>query len=300
MNRFSQIEAFVIVADLHSFTAASEKLDVAKSLLSRRISQLEQRLGAQLMQRTTRKLSLTEAGRLFYQRAVILLADLYEAEQLVSDQQCSLSGPIRLAAPLSFGLLHLANPIAQFMQQHEQIEIEMDLNDREIDLVEEGFDIAIRIGKLPDSSLIARKLGVIRFLTCASKDYLKRHGEPLYPEQLSDHNLLLYSNISPARSWKFMVKDQLFTPKIHSRIRANNGDILAKLTVEGLGISHAPSFILSRYVKNGQLVRLLKDFPSPEVGMFALYPPGRLKTRRVKLLSDFLAQQFGENPYWDD
>jgi DNA-binding transcriptional LysR family regulator len=182
MDRFADIEALVAVVESGTFSAAGERLGVAKSVISRRVSQLEQRLGSRLLHRTTRRLTLTEAGRNLYQRAVQILADLEEAEQGVVIESVELRGTLKLAAPLSFGLAHLSDALTDFLAQHPAIELNLDLNDRSINLVEEGFDLAVRIGDLPDSTLIARRLGTSHTVTCASRAYLEQHGEPAHPD----------------------------------------------------------------------------------------------------------------------
>ena len=296
MNKFEELEAFVAVVDQHSFSAASERSGVAKSVLSRRVSELEKRLGVQLMQRTTRKLSLTDAGQHFYQRAINLLSDLSDAEQMVSDSQCDLSGRIKLAAPLGMGIGHLATPIAAFMAEHSNLEVVIELNDRQIDLVEEGFDMAIRIGDLQDSSLIARKLSDVNMAICASPDYLRKKGEPLHPAELPSHEVLVYSNITPSRQWSFTYRGQRVSPRVKYRISANNGELLAKMAADGLGITAGPLFYLQSYIDRGELVPVLGECSRPAVGMYAIYPPGRLVSRRVKMLSDYLFEYFHDKP----
>ena len=294
MNKFEELEAFVAVVDQQSFSKAGDKLGVAKSVLSRRVSELEKRLGVQLMQRTTRKLSLTDSGRHFYQRSVSLLADLIEAEQLVSAAQCALSGKIKLAAPLGLGILQLSKPIAEFMALHEGIEISIDLNDRQVDLVEEEFDLAIRAGHLQDSSLIARKLATIGFAVCASPDYIQKHGEPSHPSDLSDHEVLAYNNIETGLQWGFEAQGKRIKPRVKYRVSANNGEMLANMAVHGLAITSGPLFFLQQHIDSGALVQILTDYPFPEVGIYAVYPPGRLISRRVKTLSDYLLAYFKE------
>ncbi len=292
MNKFEELEAFVAVTDQRSFSAASERNGVAKSVLSRRVSDLEKRLGVQLMQRTTRRLSLTDAGEHFYQRAVGLLSDLNDAEQMVSESQCQLTGRIKLTAPLALGIGHLSQPIAEFMSAHSELEIVIDLNDRQVDVVEEGFDLAVRVGDLQDSSLVARKLAEVNFVVCASPAYLKQHGQPLHPLDLSGQEVMIYSNVLPARQWSFELNGEQLSPKIISRIRANNGEFLANMASRGLGFTTGPLFYLQKYIERGELVPVLSDWIVPCVGMYAIYPPGRLVSRRVKMLSDYLFEYF--------
>ena len=294
MNKFEELEAFVSVVDSHSFSTAADKLGVAKSSLSKRVSELEKRLGVQLMQRTTRKLSLTDSGKHFYQRALNLLADLSEAEQIVSDAQSGLIGKIKLTAPLGLGVGRLSVPIADFMQLHPRIEIDLDLNDRQLDLVDEGFDLAIRVGDLQDSSLIARRLTSTGFAVCASPTYLKTHGEPKHPSELVGHEVLVYSNVSATHQWSFDDQGKRVSPRVKSRMCANNGEVLANLARHGLGIVNGPLFYLQAFIDNGELIQILNDYPRKEAGIYAVYPPGRLVSRRVKMLSDHLLAYFRE------
>jgi DNA-binding transcriptional LysR family regulator len=301
MDRFADIEALVAVIESGTFSAAGERLGVAKSVISRRVSQLEQRLGSRLLHRTTRRLSLTEAGRNFYQRAVQILADLDDAEQGVSSASTELRGTLKLAAPLSFGLAHLSSALTDFLDQHPAIEVNLDLNDRHVNLVEEGFDLAVRIGQLEDSTLVARRLGTSRMVTCASRAYLERHGEPLHPNDLQRHTGLQYSNISYKQHWQFVARDgETLQAQPQIRIRANNGEALACAAVAGMGITTGPTFILGRYLKEGKLQRILIDYRRPSLGIFAVTPPGRLVPQRVQLFIEFLSSRFGDQPYWDE
>jgi DNA-binding transcriptional LysR family regulator len=301
MDKFANIEALVAVVEAGSFNAAGERLGVAKSMVSRRISQLENRLGSRLLHRTTRRLTLTEAGRNFYQRAVRILAELDEAEQSVAAENTALRGAIKLAAPLTFGLRHLAGAITDFLDTHPAIELNLDLNDRNINLIEEGFDLAVRIGELQDSTLVARRLGNSRAVTCASRAYLERYGEPAHPDELRRHVGLQYSNLGYRQHWQYETPqgETVFAqPQI--RIRANNGEALACAAVAGLGITTGPTFILGSYLREDSLVSILRNYRRPAVGIYALYPPGRMLPRRIRAFSDFLAERFGEHPYWDD
>ncbi len=301
MDRFADIEALVAVVESGTFSAAGERLGVAKSVISRRVSQLEQRLGSRLLHRTTRRLSVTDAGRNFYQRAVQILADLDEAEQGVSAESAELRGTLKLAAPLSFGLAHLASALTDFLDQHPAIEVNLDLNDRNINLVEEGFDLAVRIGELQDSTLVARRLGTSRMVTCASRAYLERHGEPLHPNDLQRHIGLQYSNISYKQHWQFVTRDgETLQAQPQIRIRANNGEALACAAVAGMGITTGPTFILGQYLREGKLHRILMDYRRPSIGIFAVTPPGRLLPQRVQRFIEFLSSRFGDQPYWDE
>ena len=269
-------------------------------MVSRRVSQLERRLGSRLLHRTTRRLTLTDAGRNFYQRAVQILAELDEAEQSVAAEDRELRGTIRLAAPLTFGLRHLSGAITEFLNAHPAIELLLDLNDRNINLIEEGFDLAVRIGELQDSTLVARRLGVSRAVTCASRTYLERHGEPRHPEELRGHIGLQYSHVGYRQHWRYETPEgETVHAQPQIRIRANNGEALACAAVAGLGITAGPTFILGSYLKDGSLIRIMTNYRQRALGIYALYPPGRMLPRRIRIFSDFLAERFGEHPSWD-
>jgi len=288
MSRFEELEAFVAVVDYEGFGNAADRLGIAKSMVSRRVTDLEHRLGVQLLQRTTRRQSLTEAGRDFYQRATQLLDDLNEAEQYVADTQCRLSGRIRLALPLGFGVSLLARPIADFMSAHPDISIDIDLNDRQVDLIEENIDLAIRVADLEDSTLIARRLASVHFAFCASPDYLERHGEPRHPSQLADHEVLVYSNVPPGLQWSYEIDGKLVKPRVNYRLSANNGEFLAAVACQGKAIVNGPLALLEGHIRRGELQLILRQFQRPVVGMYVVYPPGRLVSRRVRALSDAL------------
>ncbi|MCW9079792.1 MAG: LysR substrate-binding domain-containing protein [Gammaproteobacteria bacterium] len=300
MDKFANIEALVAVVEAGGFTKAAERLDIAKSVVSRRVRALEAELGVQLLQRTTRTQSLTGPGRQYYERAARILADLEEAEQSIIDASADLRGNLKLAAPLSFGLHHLTLALSTFMRENPGIELELDLNDREINLVEEGFDMAVRVGHLRDSTLLARRLGSARLVTCASPDYLTRYGTPKHPSELEKHIGLHYANVTLKQAWQFDIGGrEPLTAIPHIRMRANNGDALAAAAVAGLGIINTPTFIVADLIAGGKLVSLLDEFRRPALGIYAVYPPGRLMPRRVQALTDFLAQRFGDHPYWD-
>jgi DNA-binding transcriptional LysR family regulator len=301
MDRFADIEAFVAVVEAGSFSAAADRLETAKSAISRRVSGLEDRLGVKLLNRTTRRLSLTDNGRDFYARAGRILADLQEAEQSVSDADCELRGRIRLAAPLSFGLRHLAPAINSFAVRHPDVQFDLDLNDRQVNIVEEGFDMAIRIGQLADSSLIARRLCPIRLVAAASPAYLAAHPAPATPAALTDHLGLRYTNTPRPQFWRFTdAQGNEHAPEVPDRLTANNGELLARAAVDGLGVTVQPTFIIYEYLLAGRLQQLLPDYRLNAAHMYALFPPGRYLSRRVRVFADFLAGHFGDQPYWDD
>ena len=300
MDRFADMRMFVAVVDAGSISGAAERLEVAKSAVSRRLTDLEARLGAELLHRTTRRLGLTDSGRAFFERAQRILADLEEAEQAVSQAHGAIRGRLKVALPLSFGLLHLAGLINEFLGLHPEVEFDLDFNDRQIDLMQEGFDLAIRIARLPDSSLIARKLAPIRHALCASPDYLARHGTPARADDLASHAGLVYSNLANPGLWSYVRPDgQPGSVQVPVKLRANPGDCLCRAAIAGQGVILHPTFYLSDAIRTGELVPLLTDHAWPELNAYALYPPTRHLSRRVRAFVDFLAEKLAGEPDWD-
>jgi DNA-binding transcriptional LysR family regulator len=300
MDRFTDIETFVAVVDQGSFSAAAERLGKPKSAVSRRVAQLERRLGARLLNRTTRRLSLTDAGRALHERARRLLNDLEEAEAEAADTQAALRGRLKVATPLSFGLLHLRPALEDFLATHPDLEVELDLNDRQVDLVSEGFDLALRIGRLSDSSLVARRIATVRRVTVASPAYLAERGEPGHPLDLAGHQGLRYTNLPRQAAWTYLDADGgELKPRVPDRLAANNGELLADAAERGLGITIQPTFMVYRAVEQGRLRPVLTRWELAEQGMYLVYPPGRFLSQRVRAFSDHLAGRFGDRPYWD-
>jgi DNA-binding transcriptional LysR family regulator len=300
MDRFADMQMFVRVVETGSISAAAERLEIAKSAVSRRLAELESRLGAQLLHRTTRRLNLTDSGRAYLERAQTILADLAEAEAAVSQAHTALKGRLRVALPLSFGLLHLAPLIESFMALHPDVEFDLDFNDRQIDLMQEGFDLAIRIANLPDSSLIARRLAPIRHVLSASPAYLAKHGTPIRPQDLKDHVCLAYSNLANPGVWHYRTPDGVAgSMQVPIKLKANNGDFLCQAALAGHGLILHPSFYLRDALRSGTLVPLLTDIIWPELNVYAVYPPTRHLSSRVRAFVDFLAQRLAGVQAWD-
>jgi len=300
MDRFNAMATFTCVADVGSISGAAERLGIAKSAVSRRLRDLENHLGVELIHRTTRHLALTPSGEAFYHRATRLLADLNQAEEAVTREHGELSGVLRIAAPLSFGLTHLQPAITAFMNAHPGVSFDLNLDDNEVDLVADGYDLGIRLASLPDSTLMARKLAPIRNLAAASTDYLARHGDPSHPANLADHDCLIYSNVPETRVWGYTDAQGRWQPvQGRRRLRVNNGDFLREAAIRGAGIVIEPTFLLHRAIAEGRLVPILTDVPWPEIGAYAVYPQTRHLSARVRAFIDFLAQRFAGEPYWD-
>ena len=300
MDRFADLQTFVQIVAAGSISGAAEHMNVAKSAVSRRLTELEERLGVQLVRRTTRRLSLTESGRGFYERCLRILADLEEAEQNVLQAHAALRGTLRVALPLSFGLLHLAPAIQDFMTLHPSVEFDLDFNDRHVDLMQEGFDVAIRIAQLPDSSLIARRIAPIRNVVCASPGYFAAHGTPQQPADLAQHVCLAYSNLANPGTWTYRQADgHSGAVKIPIRLKSNNGDFLISAALAGHGMVMQPSFYVYQAIASGALIAVLTEVHWPEINAYALYPSTRHLSTRVRAFVDFVAERFAGTPYWD-
>jgi DNA-binding transcriptional LysR family regulator len=300
MGQLEEMSVFVRIVDAGGIGKAAEQLGMAKSGISRRLVALENRLGVTLINRTTRSTSLTGAGRQFYEAAVKLIGDVSELNALTSDAETSLEGPLRLAAPLSFGLCHLSRAIDVFSGEHPGLTFNIDFSDRHVDLVEKGMDLAIRIADLKDSSLRARRICPIQLVLCASPGYLQTHGIPLKPDDLKDHQVLSY-DIGGGTALK-LGDGQGNEQQVHvaSRMVANNGDFLRDMALTGHGIVLLPTFIVWQSLASGELVSILEAYTPTPLSAWAVYPQTRYLSHRARLFIDFLVERFGDNPYWDD
>jgi len=300
MDKFEDIQAFVAVVEAGTFTAAAERLGAAKSAVSRRVSALEERLGVQLLRRTTRVLNLTDTGHSFYEHSTRILADLVEAEAAVQQEHGELRGRLRVALPLSFGVRHMCGPIAAFSKLHPKVKFDLDLNDRRVDLIEENVDVAVRIGHLQDSSLIARRLFDVRAVVCASPHYLNVHGAVQTPDDLQDHQCLVYSNLNDPERWDYEDKDgNRATVKVNVAMQATSGDFLSNAAAHGLGVVIQPTFIAADAIRLGNLVPILTEYTFPISPAYAVYPPTRHLSYRVRAFIDFLVDKFSGTPQWD-
>ncbi|MEK0082813.1 LysR substrate-binding domain-containing protein [Benzoatithermus flavus] len=299
MDRLTSLTAFVRTVELGSQAAAAAELGLSRTMLGRHIQALEQHLGVRLINRTTRKQSLTEAGLAFFERCSAALHELEAAERSVSSLQAEPRGLLRLNAPMSFGARHLAPAIAAFTELHPKVRVELVLNDRVVDLVEEGYDLAIRIGRLADSSLIARRLAHCRVVLCAAPRYLERCGAPERPADLARHNCLLYSYAADRDQWSFRLGPVEETVRISGNFVANNGDAVVAAAVAGQGVVLQPTFIVGEALRTGALVRLLPGWEASELAIHAVYPHPRSLTPKVRSFVDFLVERYGGNPPWD-
>ncbi len=300
MGRFEEMQVFVRTAQSESFTQAAQKLGLSKSIISQRVADLEERLGVRLLNRTTRSLSLTDAGQAFLRHAMRVLQAVDEAEDAASRHGHEVRGTLRIAAPLTFGLMHLRLAILDFMKTHVNLDVHLDMTDRMVDLVHDGYDLAVRIGRLPDSSLIAETLAPIHLIVAASPDYLRDRGIPDRPEALSGHDCLLYTpSQGRGNQWHFIIEGRPLIVPVRGRLQSGSGDMLSAAATAGLGIVQLPSFIIGDAIRDGRLVHILRDYVVPEAGLYAAYPRTHHVPGRVRLFCDFLAERFGKNPYWD-
>lgn len=299
MSHWEEMRTFVRVVEAGSISKAADQIGLAKSGVSRRLADLEERLGVRLINRTTRRSSLTEAGEAYYHGAVRVLGDVAELDAAVSRSRATLEGTLRIAAPLSFGLCHLAPAIDEFLTQNPGLDLHVDFSDRQVDLVEQGMDLAIRIAELDDSSLQARRICPIRVLLCASPAYLEKHGRPSRPEDLEQHKVLAYSLGGGPRLRLRDADGAVTVVPAQSSMAANNGDFLRDMAIAGHGLVQTPSFISWQALASGDLVSLLDDFQPPPLSAWAVYPRNRYLPMRARAFIDFLAERFGENPYWD-
>jgi DNA-binding transcriptional LysR family regulator len=287
--------AFVRVVETGSFARAAERMGLSKPVLSRRVARLEERLGARLLTRTARGAQATDIGQAYYARASAILGDLEAAQEVVAEAVTQIAGPIRLTAPLSFGTVHLAPALAAFAQAHPKVELDVEFEDRTVDLAGGGYDLAVRIGRLADSSLVARRIAPVRKCVVASPAYLTAHGRPDRPADLADHVILAYGN----EQWRFESGGRWETVRIRPRIRTNNGEMLLAAARAGVGLCILPSFIAAPAIEDGGVEVILRDFALEEGALHAVMPPGRAVTARVRALVDFLVQRFGPEPSWD-
>ena len=299
MDRLKQIESFVSVATKGSLTAAALGEGVAPAVMGRRIDALEARLGVKLLVRTTRRISLTHEGSAFLEDCQRLLADIANAESSVSAGGVKASGHLRITAPAGFGRRHVAPLVPEFMARHPEVSVSLNLSDRVVDIVNEGFDCAVRVGDLPDSSLVSKRLADNRRLCVATPAYLKRAGAPKHPAELSRHSCLtLSSDASQTRGWAFMVDGSVTHLRPNGRLDCSDGQVLHDWCVAGLGLAWRSTWEVEADIAAGRLVSVLDEFAAPPNGIYALFPHAKHMPLRVRLWIDFLKLNYGSATYW--
>ena len=301
MDKFKQIETFCAVAAKGSLTAAALAEGVAAAIIGRRLDALEERLGVKLMVRTTRRISLTHEGSAFLEDCQRLLADFSNAEASVSAGGVKASGHLRITAPAGFGRRHVAPLVPSFHNQHPEVTLSLNLSDRVVDIAAEGFDCAVRVGDLPDSSLVSVRLADNRRLCVATPEYILRHGKPLKPQDLQQHDcLMLSSDASQSRGWAFAVDDRVEHFRPGGPLDCSDGQVLHNWCLAGHGIAWRSSWEVAREIESGQLVSLLESFAAPPNGIYAVFPQRKHMPLRVRLWVDFLKHHYAQASFWQN
>lgn len=272
---------------------------MSPQLVSKYVAQLEARLGARLINRSTRKLSITEVGQAYYERCRDVLADIEEMENAVGDAAIAARGTLRINAPMTFGTMHLSRAIAEYQQGQPEVTVDLTLDDRVVDIVSEGYDIAIRIGRMRESSLVARKLAPVRLVVCGAPDYLEARGIPDAPENLAEHDCLRYSLSSDADRWRFRKGEETYDVNVTGSFLANNGEAIRLAALTGRGLALQPTFIVGNDIREGRLKRVLQDYEVHPMGVYAVYAHRKYLSGKVRTFTDFLGDYFGDPPYWE-
>ena len=301
MDRIDVMKVFIAVVNTGSFTKAADKLKISNQLASKYVSQLEAHLHVRLFNRTTRKVHLTEAGEQCFQHAIQIVESVSNMESYFNERQVEAKGLLNISAPVSFSTLHLKSLITDFKKQHPAVRINLQLNDRKIDVVEEGVDVAIRIGNLKSSSLIAKKIAPVRLVVCASYDYLTKNGTPTHPDQLKNDDFLRYTYMEYNHP-KSILMDALKqrSQVVESGLVSNNGEILTEAAIAGEGYILQPTFTVGEAIKQKKLKIILEEFEVEKIGIYAVYPHRKLLTPKLRVFIDFLSNYYGQVPYWDN
>lgn len=299
MNLFESMKVFVKVADSGSLSGAARALDMSNPSVTRHIADLEAYLHARLFNRSTRRLSLTDTGAAYLERSRQVLFDLEEAAMAANTSAASPSGVLRINVPVSFSVNHLGRVLPLYAQRYPHVALDVSLSDRVVDLVDEGYDLAIRIGKLQGQSLVARKIAPARILLCAAPAYLEKNGVPQHPADLENHACLNYAYSTPRDEWRFLRDGKTYAVRVKGGLHTNNGDLLREAALAGMGIIRQPSFIVGDDVRSGRLVPLLPKYHNEVLSIHAVYPSRQHLSAKVRTFVDFLAEQFGDTPYWD-
>ncbi len=293
------MRVFTAVVDAGSFAAAADRLALSRGMATRYVAQIEAHLGVRLLNRTTRRLSLTEAGRDYYQRATQVLALVDEAESAAAQKASEPRGTLRINAPVVFGTRHLGRAIGAYLRRYPEVRVDLALNDRVVDLVDEGSDLAVRIATRIDPGLVARPLTRARTIACASPAYLKAHGMPKTPDDLLRHNCLTYSYAEFQYDWRFRRRGREVSVKVAGNLHGNHGELLCNAAIEGLGVILQPTFLVHEAIRARKLVRVLAEWETQEFTVYAVYPHRKYLPPKVRSFVDFLVDRFGPEPYWD-
>lgn len=297
MDKYQEMRVFTAVVEASSFVAAADSLGMSKAAVSRYVSELEQRLGVRLLHRTTRRLSLTPEGEVFLSRCRDILSSIEASEAEISTRSLSVSGLLKVSVPVSFGIRHLAPLWPEFLALHPQLKLDVQLADSVIDLVDEGFDMAIRIGRLSDSSLVSRQIAATRLVLCAAPQYLEHRGNPQHPSELAGHDVLGYSLLATGYQWHFNGPDGPVSVKVRPRLWSNNGDSCIAACVQGAGIQLQPTFLIAEELRRGELVEILPQFQAVTLGIYAVYPTRKFVLPKVRALVEFLDARLRKAPW---
>jgi DNA-binding transcriptional LysR family regulator len=286
MDKLACMQAFVAVVEAEGFSEAARRLGVSKALISKQVSQLEDHLDVRLLHRTTRQVRATSVGQAYFEQSRLLLAELDDLDDAVQTNNANPKGELRVTAPITFAELHLMPVVSEFSRRFPEVKLNVVLTDRYVDLVEERIDVAIRVGTLTDSSLVARKLGDTSMVVCASTEFLVQHGEPTLPQQLADYACIVDSNYTGGTHWTLGIGEHAVTTEVTTRIMVNSARAARDLVLTGHGIGFLPSFVVADDIANGSLKRLLPDFPSEALGIYAIYPHRKHLAAKVRLFID--------------
>lgn len=300
MDRLNGMRLFVEVVKRGSFTQAAEKTGLSRAQLSKSVMQLESFLGARLLNRTTRKISLTETGQIYFERCAAILQEVEEADAVAREMTANPSGTLLLAAPTSFGVRHLQDLIPQYLAKYPQVQIRLSLNDRFVDVIAEGFDLVIRIAELADSSLISRRIAPCKRVFCAAPEYLAKFGIPQVPQDLAIHRCLIYSNELKPDSWDLHGPEGVESIAINGPFCSDNGDVLRSAAIAGLGVTLLPTFIIGPDLQAGRLRQVLPDYCPPEIAIYAVFPSRKFLSAKVRSFIEYLADNFNDRPEWDN
>lgn len=298
MNKLSEMQNFVTVADTGSISEAARRLGTSKSTICQRIQQLEKRLGSILLERG-RQTRLTESGEVFYRHCISILADVEDAENAVLTSQSTVRGSLRVAVPMAFGMRYLTPILASFARQYPELDLDVEFDDRRVNLHEEGFDAALRIGELPDSSLVAKTITPNRHIICASPDYLNAHGTPHIPQDLAQHYAMLYVNREPHGMWTLPVNNTLESFRVRCRMRTNCGHQLMEGAKAGLGLAILPTFLAAQAIVDGELREVLEPYAPRGGNISVVYRQSQRTSPKLRALGSFLSDQIGNPPIWD-
>jgi len=298
MDTLTSMKVFAAVVENGSFAAASDRLDMSRAMTSKYVAHLEEHLGTRLLQRTTRKLTLTEAGSTYYERCVQILSDISEAEEGALHLNETPRGTLRLTVPVSFGIHHMGAVISDYMKQYPDVKVDILVTDRRVDLLEEGLDMAIRIGALSESGLVARKIASDRLVIAGSPEYLQRHGTPRTPEELARHNCLTYSYAATGDEWRLQGPGGLHAVRVSGSLRATNGDMVKLAALGGVGLMRQPLFLCSEELRSGRLQEVLSEYRSDHLGIYAVYPSRKHLPAKVRTFVDFIAAAFDLKSEW--